>query len=393
MLTIAELLQLKGELLAKAREIVDIAAKANREMTPEEVITFDKIDNDMLDVQAKLDRAQRIEQLDAQGAVAVEGNTGGTEEVTNPLATPEYMAGFEQFVRVGPHGLPADIVAVLNTGVTTEGGHLVPVEYETTLIQSLENQNIMRMLASVVTSGSDRKIPIETDAGAAAWMLENGTYPESDSAFGQVTVDAFKLGRIIKISEELLQDAFFDMQSYITGAFQRSFGNAEETAFVVGDGTNKPTGVIPSAEVGHTAALTSAITTDELIDLFHSLKRAYRRNGTFMFNDTLAKAIRKLKDSNGQYVWQPGLVAGQPDTLLGRPVAISDDVAGFAANALVMAFGDFSYYRIQDRVGISMQRLNELYAGSGQVGFRMNKRTDGKLLLPEAVKSLKMAAV
>ena len=143
---------------------------------------------------------------------------------------------------------------------------------------------------------------------------------------------------------------------------------------------------------GVTAAGTAAITSDELIDLYHSLKPQYRGSAVWTMEDATAKIIRKLKDGDSQYLWQPGLQAGEPDRLLGRPVRVTDGMPAAAAGAVSVLFGDFSHYMIADRAGVSMQRLNELYAANGQIGFKAFKRTEGKLVLAESVKKLTQAA-
>ena len=163
-------------------------------------------------------------------------------------------------------------------------------------------------------------------------------------------------------------------------------GAAEELAFINGNGTGKPTGVLNTAEVGVTSAASNAITTDEIIDLYHSLRTPYRKNAIFMSSDSTIKAIRKLKDSNGQYLWQPGLQAGQPDTILNRPIHTSAYMPEIESGNKILLFGDLSYYWVADRQGRSFQRLNELFAKNGQVGFRVFQRLDGKLILPESVK-------
>ena len=227
--------------------------------------------------------------------------------------------------------------------------------------------------------------------GTASWIDEEGAYTESDDSFGQVSIGAYKLGTMIKVSEELLNDSVFDLESYIAREFARRIGTKEEEAFFTGDGTGKPLGILAAsggAETGVTAASATAVTADELMDLFYSLKSPYRKNAVWILNDSTIKAIRKLKDNNGQYLWQPSLVAGTPDTILGRPVKTSTYMPAIAAGAKTIAFGDFSYYWIADRQGRSFKRLNELYAANGQVGFLGSQRVDGKMILPEAVKVL-----
>lgn len=170
---------------------------------------------------------------------------------------------------------------------------------------------------------------------------------------------------------------------------------AEEEAFINGDGDGKPTGLLHAtegAEVGVTTNSATAITADELIDLVYSLKAAYRKNAAFLMNDATVKAIRKLKDGNGQYLWQAALAGGEPDRLLNYPIYTSSAMPTIEAGKPVIAFGDFSKYRIVDRVGRTFKRLGELYAENDMVGFKATQRVGGKLTLPEAVKLLKMKA-
>ena len=228
--------------------------------------------------------------------------------------------------------------------------------------------------------------------GSAAWLDEGEDFEESDSVFGQTSIGAYKLGTMIKVSDELLNDSVFSIESYIATEFARRIGAKEEEAFIVGDGDGKPTGIFHATaggQLGVTAASATAITADEIIDLVYSLKAPYRKNAVFIMNDATVKAVRKLKDGQGQYLWQPSLTAGTPDTLLNRPVYTSAYAPIIEAGASTIAFGDFGYYWIADRQGRSFKRLNELFATSGQVGFLGSQRVDGKLILPEAVKVLK----
>lgn len=196
---------------------------------------------------------------------------------------------------------------------------------------------------------------------------------------------------MIKVSEELLNDSVFNLESYIAKEFARRIGAKEEEAFFIGDGIGKPTGIFNAtggAQLGVTTAAATAITVDEVIDLFYALKAPYRKNAIFVMNDATVKAIRKLKDATGQYLWQPSVQAGQPDTILNRPVRTSAYVPTIAATAKTIAFGDFGYYWVADRQGRAFQRLNELFAATGQVGFKATQRVDGKLILAEAIKVL-----
>ena len=285
-----------------------------------------------------------------------------------------------------------EVLDALQVGTDSEGGYLVPDEFEKTLVEALEEENIFRKLANVIkTQSGDRKIPVVASKGTASWVDEEGLIPESDDAFSQVSIGAYKLGTLIKVSNELLNDSVFNLEAYISKEFGRRCGAKEEDAFFNGDGTGKPTGVLHAtlgAEVGVTTASATAISADEIIDLFYSLKAPYRKKAVWILNDATVKAIRKLKDKNDNYLWQPSLTAGSPDTILGRPVYTSAYMPTIAAGHKTVLFGDFSYYWIADRQGRTFKKLSELYATTDQTGFMATQRVDGKLILREAVKVL-----
>ena len=282
----------------------------------------------------------------------------------------------------------------LSEGVDSEGGYLVPDEFENTLVSGMEEEGSIRSLAHVfTTSNGVHKIPVVRTKGSANWIDEGGSYGDSDDVFGQEQIDAHKVGTVIKVSEELLNDSAFDLEKYFQEEFARRIGAKEEEAFIVGDGNKKPTGILNvtgGAEIGVTAASEKAITADEIIDLYYSIKAPYRKNAVWILNDSTVRAVRKLKDSNGQYLWQPALHEGDHETLLGKKILTSPYMPEIAAGAKVIMFGDLSFYWIGDRQGITFKRLNERYADMGQVGFLASKRVDGKLVLPEAIKVLQM---
>ncbi|MCL1844418.1 MAG: phage major capsid protein [Defluviitaleaceae bacterium] len=227
----------------------------------------------------------------------------------------------------------------------------------------------------------------------ARWTRENSPIQETMMTFTEKTLDAFKLSTLVRVSMELLQDSMFDLEAYIADDFGRAFGVAEEESFCIGDGVDKPTGIFRDtggATIGVTAG--NAITTDNLIDLIYALKSPYRRNAVFLMRDITVSAIRKLKDANNQYLWQPSVQAGEPDRLLGYRLYTSPYVPEVAPGALPVAFGDFNHYWIGDRMGRTVQRLNELFAGNGQIGFLSNQRVDGKVILSEGIQLLRTGA-
>ena len=395
---ILELREKRAKAWDAAKQFLDAKRGADGMLSEEDTATYDKMEQDVMNLGKEIERLERQAAIDAELSKATStpltGKPGakmGKDEVEKTgRASDEYKGSFWNAMRV-----KAPMPSVLNAlqeGTDSEGGYLVPDEFERTLVEALEEENVFRTLAHVIkTSSGDRKIPVVASKGTASWVDEEGAYTESDDAFSQVSIGAYKLGTMIKVSEELLADSVFDVEAYISKEFARRIGAREEESFFNGDGKGKPLGILAAAggaEVGVTAASATAITADEVIDLFYSLKAPYRKNAVWVLNDATVKQIRKLKDTTGQYLWQPSLVAGTPDTILGRPVKTSAFMPTAAAGAKTIAFGDFKYYWIADRQGRTFKKLSELYAANGQVGFMGTQRVDGKLILPEAIKVL-----
>lgn len=396
---ILELREKRAKAWDAAKAFLDSKRGADGLLSAEDVTVYEKMEADVVNLGKEIDRLERQQALDAELNKPVNTPITGKPGQPNPenktgRASDEYKRAFWNAMRSKAAGY--EVLNALQVGTDSEGGYLVPDEFERTLVEALEEENIFRQLAKVITTSSgDRKIPVVASKGTASWVNEEGAIPESDDAFGQVSIGAYKLATMIKVSEELLNDSIFNLESYIAREFARRIGAKEEESFFIGDGTGKPTGIFNAtggAELGVTAASATAITVDEIMDLFYSLKSPYRKNAVFVMNDSTVKAIRKLKDGNGQYLWQPSITAGQPDTILNRPVKTSAYVPAIAAGAKTIAFGDFGYYWVADRQGRSFQRLNELYAATGQVGFKATQRVDGKLILAEAIKVLQMKA-
>ena len=398
-MTILELREKRAKAWEAAKAFLDSHRKENGVLSAEDDAAYTRMEQEITDLGKEIARLERQEALDAELNRPVNkpltGKPGGRADADDGedktgRASDDYRKNFWNAMR-SKVPMPA-VTNALQIGTDSEGGYLVPDEYERTLVEALEEENIFRQMAKVIkTSSGDRKIPVVASKGTASWIDEEGAFPESDDSFGQVSIGAYKLGTMIKVSEELLNDSVFDLQSYISREFARRIGAKEEEAFFTGDGKGKPLGVLAAtggAETGVTAASATAVTADELMDLYYSLKSPYRKKSMWVLNDSTIKAIRKLKDNNGQYLWQPSLTAGAPDMILGRPIKTSAYMPAIAAGAKTIAFGDFSYYWIADRQGRSFKRLNELFAATGQVGFLASQRVDGKMILAEAVKVL-----
>lgn len=388
---INDLLLERGRLVDSMRGILDKAEAEDRDLTADEQETYAKMESDEESVAKRIARMNKLAAAESSLEAPVSNGTRMVLDDGHTRASDAYRAAFEEYTRKGKNALSGDFLNALQVGTDSEGGYITPEEYDTMLVEALQDINEFRNYVTVVNTESDRNIPVESTLGSATWTAEEAAYTESDAAFGQVVLGAHKLGTIIKVSEELLMDAFFDVGSYLARNFGKRFGLAEEAAFVNGNGSGKPTGFFGSASAGVTAAGAAAITADEMIDLYHSLGRPYRKNAVWVMKDSTVKLIRKLKDSDGQYIWQPGLQAGQPDRILARPLITSSAAPAATTGLKSVAFGDLSYYTVADRAGTVVQRLNELYAANGQVGFRAFKRMDGKLTLAESIKVLTQA--
>lgn len=311
-----------------------------------------------------------------------------------PVEDGERVQAFNLFIRKGIQN------AALQEGTTTEGGHTVPTPMYDQVLMGLQAQSILRQAgARVITMTSWKMdIPTLTNSTAAIQTDEEANRSQVEPTFGTIQAQAYNFTKLSKVSKELLADSKFDVwREILAPDFAHAFALAENTAFTTGDGSGHPQGVVTGASAGKVAASATAITGDEIIDLFYSLDYRHRPNAKFMCNDALAATVRKLKISAAslageyQYLWTPGF-GESPDMILGRPVVINNDMDGApAANDVVLLFGDFSYFWIFDRQGMELQRLNELYAYNGQVGFLADKRFDGHVMLSTAIKKLAMA--
>ncbi|MDZ4063240.1 MAG: phage major capsid protein [Coriobacteriia bacterium] len=392
---IQELREKRAKAWDAAKAFLDTKRGTDGLLAAEDVATYEKMEADVVNLGKEIDRLERQTALDAElnkptADPLTSKPAQPTAEHKTGRASDAYKKAFWNAIR-SKNPRP-EILNSLVEGTDSEGGYLVPDEFEKTLVQKLTEANMLRPLCHVIqTSYGDRKIPVVASKGTADWVDEEGTYPLSDDTFAQVVLGAYKVATMIKVSEELLSDSIFNIEGYVSEQFGKRIGDKEEGAFLTGNGISKPIGILHTtggAEVGVTSAGASAITGDELIDLVYSLRAPYRKSAVFVLNDTTVKLLRKLKDGDGQYLWRPGITENAPDTILGHRIVTSEFMPSVAAGNKSIAFGDFSYYWIADRQGRTFKRLNELYATTGQIGFLASQRLDGKLILPEAIKVL-----
>lgn len=389
-MTILELREKRNKAWEAAKAFLESHRTEKGTLTAEDDATYTQMEQEINDLGKEIARLERQEALEAElnrpvnQPLTTKPGSGRGEEPKTGRASDEYRKAMldafrSNFKRVSN---------ILQEGVDADGGYLVPEEYDHRLIDTLSEENIMRRLATTITTSGDHKINIAATKPAASWIEEGGALTFGDATFSQILLDAHKLHVAIKVTEELLYDNAFNLEGYILDQFGKALANAEEDAFLNGDGTGKPLGLFAATGGGTVAGtLTAAIKSDDMLDLVYALKRPYRKTASFIMNDKTLASLRKLKDNNGAYIWQPSYQAGEPDRVLGYAVHTS----AYAPEDAI-AFGDYKYYNIGDRGTRSFAELRELFAGNGMIGYVAKERVDGKLILPEAVQILKLKA-
>ena len=385
-MTILELREARNKAWEGAKAFVESKRDKDGLLAEEDAKTYDEMEKKIRNYSLEIERMEQMEAMENELKKPVNApivtkpmTLDGKEDGKRGRASDEYRKGMLTALRTNFK----QISNVLQEGVDADGGYLVPEEYDSRLIDVLTEENIMRKLGHHLTTSGDHKINIAATKPAAAWIEEGGALSFGDATFDQILLDAHKLHVAIKVTEELLYDNAFGLESYIIDMFGKALANAEEDAFLNGSGVGQPLGLFAETGGGTAAASVATLATDNVVDLVYALKRPYRKNAKFIMNDQTIAAIRKLKDNNGAYMWQPSLVSGEPDKLLGYDVYTSP----FCPEDKI-AFGDYSYYNIGDRGTRSFKQLNELFAGNGMIGYVAKERVDGKLILPEAVQIL-----
>lgn len=386
-------------LVKEARNITDLATKETRELTGEESEKFDKIMKDVDNLKVSIDREVRMEAEEKSlNEVVTEIVTAPVEKMENrgsvfaPQKTPEFKNSFDSYLRRGKNSLVSEELRSLQVGSTTEGGYLVHDSFLKGIVNIMEVDNVVRGLSTKIrTSGGSYDIPIVSSHGEAVYGAEESEYTESDEVFGQKVLSSRKLKTLIKISEELLQDASFSLEGYLQKEIGRRFAEGEEVGFTTGSSPTGPNGFVADTTSAVTAAATGAVVWDEIISLHDAVKPGYQRRGTWLMNQSTLSALRKLRTTaSTAYIWAPAVLPGTDDRILGKPLKINAAMASMESGVRAITFGDMSYYWIADRMGIAIQRLNELYAANGQIGFRAYTRNDGILTQTEAVKCITM---
>lgn len=386
---VQELIEKRAKVWETAKNFVDTHEDKNGNLSAEDKETYSRMEAEIEELTNSIERQQRAERREQELSKPVNSPITGKPYKDEPQGEVKTGRASDEYKKAMLTALRSNfrqVSNVLQEGVDADGGYLVPEEYDHRLIDVLTEENIMRGIATKITTSGEHKINIAATKPAAAWIEEGEALSFGDATFDQKILDAHKLHVAIKITEELLYDNAFGLENYIITEFGKALANAEEDAFLNGDGVGKPTGIFDKTKGGESiGTLTAALKSDDILDLIYKLKRPYRKNASFIMNDAAVAAIRSFKDNNGAFMWQPSCVAGEPDKLMGYDIYTSP-----FCPANMMAFGDYNYYNIGDRGTRSFKQLTELFAGNGMIGFVAKERVDGKLILPEAVQILKV---
>jgi HK97 family phage major capsid protein len=419
----------RANLASRMNEILSAPAGADKELSGEQRVEFDRLHTEQNALKADVERIENHEALmadlgqsagriaDVQVAVdedepvldSEDEEARGTGVTTRGIAgtiakgakrNPKLHAAYDNYLRRGMARLNEEERTLMErrmvvdsesramgTNSETAGGYLVPEGFFNAIVEArLYFGGMRQSRATIVPTASGNNLPIPTDndtSNTGELVGENNPATSLDTSIGQVMLNAYMYSsKIIKVSRQLLNDSAFPLQPYIARKFAQRLGRIQNTHFTTGDGASKPQGVVTGASSGVAGATgqTTSIIYGDIVDLEHSVDRDYRENAEWMMSDTMLKVIKKLKDGEGRPLWVPGLALRQPDSILGYGYVVNNDVAVPAASAKSLLFGDFSQYYIRDVQDILVLRLDERYAENLQVGFLAFARCDGKLV-------------
>jgi HK97 family phage major capsid protein len=392
---------LREKLAAKAQELNTLVNNKDEKWDDSKQSIYDTGMAEIDDLKARITRI-----TDLNTRVAEDALNAGVIDAAERIGTDKKSDAcklFASWMRRGEDGLSAEEqVAFRNTMSTTtnsEGGYTVPVEVANNVLDALKAFGGMRAVATVIRTGTGQTINYPTSDGTSETgelLAQNATATALDLSFGVKAIGAYKYSsKSVAVPIELLQDSAVDIEAFVTSRLVTRLGRITNTHFTTGTGSGQPNGIVTAAGSGKvgTTGQTLTVIYDDLIDLQHSVDPAYRAPGNcgFMMNDSSVKVIRKLKDGQSRPIFVPGYElaiptggskpGGIPDTLLGDPIQVNQDVAAMAANAKSILYGDFSFYTIRDALDMQMYRfIDSAFALKGQVGFLAFLRSDGQFV-------------
>jgi len=418
-----DLTEKRRKVLADQRAVLDAAFERpieQRSLTSEEMHKCDQMDGELAALDARIADLRVGEQRAMTGIAAVE-NAARQPVDPNAVSNASFSSGktAEQeaaelrsfFSAENRNGRIQPVYSIPLPNAIERRSLLdsttpLPTSFVGQLYRYLVDTSSIRQTNPTVystASGEPLVVPRSTAEGAAQWTAEASPLQANDPTLSSITLSAYKVGKLLQISSELLADTGFDIVGYMAESAGRNLGIAVDAAYVAGTGTTQPTGFLDSALVALTAATGTGSTTglptsgsvvggDVLIELYHSILPQYRGRASFVMNDSTIKVVRKLKDTTGQYLWQPALVAGQPDTILGRPVFADPHMPVIGVSTTPIAFGDFAGYFIRDVTPIRFERSDDYAFNTDLISFRAIYRTDGLLGDTQAIKTYATAA-
>ena len=376
------------EKLEKGEAIGDLEAKLDR---------MESALSGMEDVKSSLEKQEAKTDLINESVEKIETVLKRPESGMDTKQIDEYASAWGVYLRKGKDGLSPDEVKALTVSNDTTGGYLAPPEYVRELLKEVTEISPIRSIARIrSTAARSVQVPKKTATFSAQWVGEVGTRSETDGyRVGLEEIPAHEQYALVDISEQDLEDTVFNMEAELQSEFAEQFAKAEGASFVSGNAINKPEGFMTASGLTEVVSgNASAITSDSLISLVHSIKSEYGRNGVFVFNRSTLAAIRKLKDTAGQYVFQPGmsLSGNMSATILGYNYVEATDMPSIAGNAFPIAFGDFNRgYMIVDRVNLSVLKDNLTQATTGSVRYIARRRVGGQVVQAEALAKLKIS--
>jgi HK97 family phage major capsid protein len=398
-MSVTALREKRAKAIEQAKAVLATVEAEGRSMNDDETRSWDGYMNEADNLKATIERMERMETEEraleaSQGRRAgfSQTTTTGGDELRNWL-----LAGVPNSGVTADRNLSFQLRALSST-TGAAGGYTVQAEAMRELEQALLAYGGIRQAASVIrtASGADLPWPLSDNTDKVAEILgQSAEVTEGDLEFAQATLKAHKyVTKIIKVPVELIQDSAINIEAYVGARLGEQIGRGTNRHFTTGTGGNQPQGIVTGATLGVSAAAANAVTYEELVDLLHSVDPAYRGNFTWMFHDDTLRELRKMRDNDGKLIWQESARAGEPDTILGKPFIINQDMAPMGKGAKSIIGGDLSKYKVRDVQDISIVRLDERYAEFLQVAFLAYSRHDGLLLDAgtHPVKFLKNAA-
>ena len=397
-MTIQALRERRNGMAIEARKLLDDTK--DQKWTPEHQTKYDTLTGEISDLDGRIEREQKVLDLAAEKHFSEPANKKGKRDTEDLLSE---ISIFDTWTRRGEKGFSAEQAAkfynTMSTTTGSEGGYTVPSAVASSLIDSLKLFGGMRAVAELLNTAQGNPLSFPTTDGTAEVgeiLAENAQATGADPVFGTVGLNVFKYSsKIIAVPIELLQDSSVDIEAFIRKRIIERIGRITNQHFTTGTGTGQPRGIVTAASSGKigTTGQTLSVVYDDLVDLLESVDEAYQLGGKckFMFSQSLRKVLRKLKDTAGRPIWTPGyeagITAGAPDLLLGKEVALNNDMPVPAANAKSIIYGDMSKYIIRDAMQVNLMRFDDsVYASKGQVGFLAFMRSGGNLVDTGAVK-------